>query len=428
MIAKIARTNFAIQLFTFATAVMIARVLGPTGRGELALVLLYPQLIANIALFGVDRAIPIMAGRNELANPIKMIVKLVILLSLPAIAGAWVLIDWQISDTRLIDLSRLYLLYIPAMQFFVIVVAMFNGVGDFGRFNRARLVFYLLNAIFVAVIWVSVPMPLPTLELIIFVHLAAVFGVLLYCVWLLRGFKLRVQPTSYAPVGVGAVFSLSIMFAFPLALAQFNNLAYQILVEHWMGVQALGIFIIFITYTRLVSPIGSAVSSQLFRLGIVGSHEDIARISRLSLIVYAAAIIPLFLLAPLFIPLIFGSDFVFDTAVVSVLFLSTLFCLLADSLAEYLNGQRKVLEDIIGRLFYVIVLILLSVVLVPKYGLFAMAISMAGADLVRWIWLAGRSAGFTNQRFTMFFRVGRNDFIELFREVRAKLRMVSSSS
>ena len=187
MIAKIARTNFAIQLFTFATAVMIARVLGPTGRGELALVLLYPQLIANIALFGVDRAIPIMAGRNELANPIKMIVKLVILLSLPAIAGAWVLIDWQISDTRLIDLSRLYLLYIPAMQFFVIVVAMFNGVGDFGRFNRARLVFYLLNAIFVAVIWVSVPMPLPTLELIIFVHLAAVFGVLLYCVWLLRG-------------------------------------------------------------------------------------------------------------------------------------------------------------------------------------------------------------------------------------------------
>lgn len=425
MIAKIVRTNFAIQLFTFATSVMIARVLGPTGRGELALVLLYPQLIANIALFGVDRAIPIMAGRNELANPIKMIVKLVILLTLPAIAGAWVLIDWQVSDTRLNNLSRLYLLYIPAMQFFVIVVAMFNGVGDFGRFNRARLVFYLLNAIFVAAVWVSVPLPVPTLELIIFVHLAAVFGVLLYCVWLLRGFKLRAQPTSYAPVGVGAVFSLAVMFAFPLALAQFNTLAYQILVEHWMGVQALGIFIIFITYTRLLSPIGSAVSSQLFRFGIVGSHEDIARISRLSLIVYVTGIIPLFVLGPLFLPLIFGSDFVFDTAVVSVLFLSTLFCMLADSLAEYLNGQRKVLEDIIGRLFYVIALILLSVVLVPKHGLFAMAISMAGADLVRWMWLTGRSAGLTNQRFTMFFRVGRNDFIELFREARAKLRTIS---
>ena len=425
MIAKIVRTNFAIQLFTFATSVMIARVLGPTGRGELALVLLYPQLIANIALFGVDRAIPIMAGRNELANPIKMIVKLVILLTLPAIAGAWVLIDWQVSDTRLNNLSRLYLLYIPAMQFFVIVVAMFNGVGDFGRFNRARLVFYLLNAIFVAAVWVSVPLPVPTLELIIFVHLAAVFGVLLYCVWLLRGFKLRAQPTSYAPVGVGAVFSLAVMFAFPLALAQFNTLAYQILVEHWMGVQALGIFIIFITYTRLLSPIGSAVSSQLFRFGIVGSHEDIARISRLSLIVYVTGIIPLFVLGPLFLPLIFGSDFVFDTAVVSVLFLSTLFCMLADSLAEYLYGQRKVLEDIIGRLFYVIALILLSVVLVPKHGLFAMAISMAGADLVRWMWLTGRSAGLTNQRFTMFFRVGRNDFIELFREARAKLRTIS---
>jgi O-antigen/teichoic acid export membrane protein len=428
MIVKTIQSNLMIQLFTFASSVMIARVLGPTGRGELAIVLLYPQLIANIALFGVDRAIPIMAGRNELANPINMIVKLVILLALPAIAGAWILIEWQISDTRLIHLSRLYLLYIPALQFFVIVVAMFNGVGDFDRFNRARIVFYLLNAIFVAAIWVSFPLPVQTLELIIFVHLAAGFGAFLYCVWLLRGFKLRAQPTSYAPVGIGAVLSLAVMFAFPLALAQFNNLAYQILVEHWMGVQALGIFIIFITYTRLLSPIGSAVSSKLFRLGIVGSHEDIARISRLSLIIYVTGIIPLIVLGPLIMPLIFGRDFVFDTAVVSVLFLSTLFCMLADSLAEYLNGQRKVLEDIIGRLSYVIALILLSVFLVPKYGLFAMAISMAGADLVRWMWLAGRSAGLTNQRFTMFFCFGRNDFIELFSEARTRLRIITSST
>jgi len=428
MIANTVRTNLAIQFATFATSVMIARLLGPTGRGELALVLLYPQLVASIALFGVDRAIAIMAGRNELAHPIKMIVKLVILLTLPAIAGAWVIIDWQISDTRLVHLARLYLLYIPAMQFFVIVVAMFNGVGDFGRFNRARLVFYLLNAILVAAVWVSIPLPLPTLASVLLVNLAAVFGVLLYCFWLLRGFKPSAQRASDVPVGVGSVFSLAIMFAFPLALAQFNNQAYQILVEHWMGVKALGVFIILITYSRLLSPIGGAVSSQLFHLGIVGGQRDIVRIFRLSLVVYVTGIIPLFVLAPLFIPLIFGHDFVFDTAVVGVLLLSTLFSMLADSLAEYLNGQRKVLGDIIGRLFYVAVLVLLSVALVPKHGLLAMAIAMAGADIVRCVWLVSRIASFTNQHFTMFFRVGRNDVIELLREARAKFGVISSSN
>ena len=88
---------------------MIARALGPVGRGELALVLLYPQLIANIAIFGVDRAIPIMAGGNELTHPVRLIVKLVLTLSLPAVVVALFIIGWQVTDDRLADLSRLYL-------------------------------------------------------------------------------------------------------------------------------------------------------------------------------------------------------------------------------------------------------------------------------------------------------------------------------
>lgn len=421
MIANTVRTNLAIQFITFATSIMIARVLGPTGRGELALVLLYPQLVANIALFGVDRAIAIMVGRNELAHPVKMIVKLVLLLALPAVAAAWVTIDLRITDPHLVHLARLYLLYIPAMQFFVLAVAMFNGVGDFGRFNRARLGFYLLNAIFVAAVWASIPLPLPTLESVLLVNLAAVFGVWLYCVWLLRGFKPSAQRTSDEPVGVGAVFSLAIMFAFPLALAQFNSLAYQILVEHWMGVKALGIFVVLITYSRLLSPIGGAVSSHLFRLGIVGGQRDIARIFRLSLVVYVTNIIPLFVLAPLFIPLILGHDFVFDTAVVGVLLLSTLFSMLADSLAEYLNGQRKVSADIIARLLYVTVLTLLAVVLVPSHGLLAMAVAMAGADFLRCAWLVSRITRFTNQHCSVFLQVDRNDVIELLRAMQTML-------
>lgn len=426
MIAKITQTNFAIQLVTFATSIMIARALGPVGRGELALVLLYPQLIANIALFGVDRAIPIMAGANELTHPVRLIVKLVLTLSLPAVVVALFIIDWQITDDRLADLSRLYLLYIPAMQFFVIVVAMFNGVGDFVRFNRARLMFYLLNAIFVAAVWASATFSAPTLKVIVLAHLAAVFGVLSYCIWLLRSFTFRAPLVGRVPAGIFDVFALAIMFALPLALAQFNTLAYQILVEHWLGVQALGTFIIFITYTRLLSPIGTAVTSQVFRLGIVGSTGEIARISRLSLAVYILGIIPLFMLAPLLMPIIFGSQFMFDGPVIFALFLSALFCMLADSLAEYLNGHRKVLPDIVARLLYVMVLILLSMALVPDYGLFAIALSMAGADLTRWIWLVMRSASFTNHRFTEFLKVDRNEFVELLGA--ARLLLVSSYS
>ena len=46
-------------------------------------------------------------------------------------------------------------------------------------------------------------------------------------------------------------------------------------------------------------------------------------------VVYLVGTMPLYALAPLLIPLIFGSEFVFEPVVVLLLFLSTLFSMLA---------------------------------------------------------------------------------------------------
>lgn len=427
MIANTLRTNLAIQAITFATSIMIARILGPTGRGELALVLLYPQLMANVAMLGVDRAVAVLTGRRELARARPTLVRLVILLSIPAMLAGLLIIRWRVGDDHLAALATVYLAYMPAMQFFLLAVAMFNGAGDFRRFNRARLGFYVINLLLVAMVWLGLPLPLPKFDALLLLNLASVFGAFALCVWLLRGFAAPVETGADAPAkgGVAAVLALAIVFAPPVCLAQFNASAYQIVTEHHLGVKALGVLVIMITYSRLLSPIGGAIGSHVFYIGISGGRSDIARIFRLSLVVYLGCSVPLLLLAPWLIPTIFGREFAVDRQLVGILLGSAMLGTLADSLTEFLNGQGKVGVDVAARLAYLATLSLIGVTQAERHGLLGIAAAMATGDLLRCILLVKFVANGTESRFSRFWRIGAGDIAEILRGSRRLLGVVA---
>ncbi|MBU1662189.1 MAG: hypothetical protein KKD28_12045, partial [Chloroflexi bacterium] len=381
------------------------------------LILLYPQLVAGIAFLGVDRAVAILGGRGELARPVVTIIKLVLLFSIPAMIAGYATVAWRVADAHLAGLSTMYLLYVPAMHFFLLAVSLFNGIGDFTRFNRTRLGFYIMNFALVLVIWLAAPTILPPLDWVVSANLAAVYGVLALAIWMLRGFK---RTVSSKPVGSGkgdvrAVLGLAVVFALPVTLSQFSSSAYQIALEHLMGVGALGFFVVFLSYSRLLSPIGGAIGSHVFRLGISGGSRDIARIFRLSLLVYLGCAIPLGLVSGWLIPMIFGRDFVVDCGTVGILLVSTLFALLGDSMAEYLNGQRKVAADIAGRILYLISLVLLGVWWVPTLGLLGIALAMATGDMLRCGLLVSRVSYDTERTIDEFWRVTWADISDLLR-------------
>ena len=192
MIIRTLSANLAIQLTTFATSVLSARILGPVGRGELALVLLYPQLVAGVGLLGVDRAVAILSGNRELSRPASAIGKLVLLLSFPVMATGYAVVHWRVSDIHLAGLATLYLAYVPAMFFFLLAVSLFNGVGDFQRFNLARLSYYLINLVLVLVIWWAAPILMDLLDWVVFANLVSVYGVLALALGMLH----NLQPTG----------------------------------------------------------------------------------------------------------------------------------------------------------------------------------------------------------------------------------------
>lgn len=421
MIGRTISANFVIQAMTLATSVLTARLLGPHGRGELALVLLYPQLLAGIAFLGVDRAIAILGGRGDLRNPLATITKLVFLFSVPAIVAGYVAVTWRLKDNHLAGLSTIYLAYVPATYFFTLAVNLFNGIGDFFRFSVARLWFYGWNLSLVLAVWLVASDR--HLEWIVIANLISAYSAFFVALWLMRGRFPRSEQAGVLNHGEAqAVVRLSLVFALPVMLYNVSNSAYQVLLEHAMGLEPLGLFVVYFAYSRLLAPLGSAIGFHVFHIGIAEKSMDMSRVHRQSLLIYLVCSVPLWLLADSLIPFVFGRGFVANTGVTALLFMSCIFAFLADSMAEFLRGRRQVRADINGRLIYLGTLGTLGVALMLPLGLFGLALAMAGGDALRSVYLASRVGRETGRETGEFWRVGRRDVLELSNMAKTMLR------
>lgn len=409
MIVRTLWTNLIIQGITFATSVLTARMLGPTGRGELALILLYPQLVATLSLMGTDRAVAVLGGRRELDQPIATILKLTLLISIPAMVLGYLTVVGQVADPRLAKMAKLYLAYIPAVYFYLLVSLLFNGTGDFLRFNLSRLGFYCFNFVLLLIIWMSASRD--ALDLVVLANLGSVYGVCMIAALMFHGFSYTSTPNSESirTTDIRKVFKLAAIFALPAGLAQLSGVIYQIILEHNLGVAPLGKFIVYFAYSRILSPVGNAISSHVFYRGINSQNNDISHICRISLMVYLLCSLPLWLLAHWLVPLIFGYDFIADLQIIGLLLLSSIFSLLADAVAEFLKGKRKVLVDNIGRIMYLVIVTGLGWWMATLFGLIGMAFSIALADFIRYLALVSYAGQNTDQAVSDFCLVKLTD-------------------
>jgi O-antigen/teichoic acid export membrane protein len=151
-------TQVGIQGIGLITGVVVARLLGPGGRGELAAIIAWVSMIAYLGNIGLPVAYTFAAAREP--NRIRQLVGNGVL----AVISQWVIlavVGWVVlrvaftgkaQDTH--QLASFYLLlYVPLNLFTLYINAILQGTQKFQRFNMVRLsvpVAYLagLGAIF----------------------------------------------------------------------------------------------------------------------------------------------------------------------------------------------------------------------------------------------------------------------------------------
>jgi len=125
------------------SGILVARVLGPTGRGQLAAAMLWPAVIGTFISLGLQHAFVYAVGVGW-AKPERLQrlgLRFTLLVAVPTMLTYW-LVCPSILGRDFPDQSwvpRIFALYIPLSVYLGFLLPIYQGSGDFTRWNVARV-------------------------------------------------------------------------------------------------------------------------------------------------------------------------------------------------------------------------------------------------------------------------------------------------
>lgn len=371
--------SLSIQLLGVATGILLARILGPALRGELAAVLLWPTLLMMVGSVGVIDAVTFHTARRTaslrtllgttvgLAGLQGLVVLLIGLAVIPLVFAD------RSSEAELGAFA--YLAVIPLGLLALYLMALLNGEARFGWFSFLRVLVIVAQAIGLAVLALLGELTIITA---VIAYLAGVA---------LTGFVAAVVAIRDAG-GVGP-FQASVaraLFAFGWRsqLSTLSNLLNerldQLVISIALAPAKLGLYVVAWTLTSFTGLIGVSVAFVALP-SVAGRSTDAERVAdarryaSLTLAASLLVVLPLVAAAPLVVEIAFGEQFEDATGVARILLVASVALALARVLESVLKGLDRPLEAGIAEGIALAVTVVALAALIPLLGITGAAIA-----------------------------------------------------
>jgi O-antigen/teichoic acid export membrane protein len=306
--------NGSLSLLGFVTGILVARLLGPQGRGELAAIQTWSALIATLGMLGMPEAVVYFAAREpaRAGTYTASAVTLALLGSAPLLLAAYVAMPLLLASQSAytVGAARWYMLIVLAHIAGGIPHTTLRAIGEFRAWNAVR---FVPVAVWMATLalasWLKLFAAPAVAMLNLALHSVVAVPVVLLFVWP------RIAPPRVpelhvwrAMLGYGLPSSLS-------GVPQLLNLKLdQMLMAALLPPALLGLYAVAVVWSFALTPFLSAVSVVLFpHLASIADRDaqirTLLRVTKLGAsgaFVMAAALIAV---TPLGLPLVFGSDF-----------------------------------------------------------------------------------------------------------------------
>jgi O-antigen/teichoic acid export membrane protein len=423
-------TNIALALLGAATGVLAARILGPTGRGDLAAIQTFPTLLAITAMLGLPEALVFFTARHPERSGrfLGTAMTVALLASVVGVVVGYVAMPTVLAAQRqsIVESARLYLLIIPIFALAGLPYHPLRGRGHFGWWNALRLapgVCWLAILLGAWIFHVSSPRTLAN------AFLLALAGTGLIVALVVR----RLIRPSYAPdrrlarpllrFGLPAVVT-----TFPQAL---NLRLDQLLMGAILAANLLGLYAAAVAWSAVTAPILSAVGTVVFpRIAQEEDHANrtdvLARSARLSVLICVLTVPLLLVATPVAMTLLFGDRFAAAVPAALVLVVATTIFSFAYVIEEALRGLGRPLDPLRAQLLGAVVTVISLAFLLNRFGIMGAAVaSLLGysAVAVGALYQAQRAAHIP---LTALLVPGRSDVADLSRRVRSLLRRGAS--
>ena len=370
---QIALANLVLAAATFATGIILARALGPHGRGVYGALFLWALTTANIFAWGTQMTLAREAAqRPERARAVyRAAYRLSIIGGLAgAVAFLAVVVPLTLGD-------RDYPLWIVAIASLIIPFSILNafqiqielGRSRFGSYNTVRSLFVAGNALTVATLWLIGVRDAGTFLAVL---AAMALGASLSAAWSIRP-SLRALPAGQE-VPLGSTLRSSTPIALTMLIAGIAQQSDKLFASALFEPQTIGLYLVAATLAQVQGMAGEALAQMFFARGAALANLDavnrawLSRRLRQTILLYAGLCAAGLLVLPPLVPLIYGKAYAGAASLLYVLL---------PALA--LQGMNRPFEEFLRGLNRAAVLARMAIVLIVIVAGFALAARYAGS-------------------------------------------------
>jgi O-antigen/teichoic acid export membrane protein len=366
-------TNALILLCGVLTSLLSAWALGPAGRGDLLVVMLWPPVCAMLVTFGLTQAHRYWVAKDP--ECVSMLFSNAILFSLViglvALAAGELIIPHLVGDRspEVMRLVRIYLLNIPAALVQFLMIGLLEGGRRFGWAGASRLVTFVVQAAAYLVLWLLGRL---TVETAAFSAMAGQFSAMGLAVFaVLREFHPSWKP-GWQAWRNALHYGLR---GYPGTVADFATLRMdQLLLGGLASSTAIGLYFVAVRLSEITAILASSVADAVMPevAAAKGSEQAdnlLARSLRLTVYTHLLVLLPLWLAAPHILHFVYGENFSAAGGTLRILLLASVVLTAGGIAISGLNGFGHPGLATIARVASAVVTVVALLALLPRYGI-----------------------------------------------------------
>lgn len=392
---------------SFLSGIIAARALGPAGRGEFAVVLLWPTLLAAVGGLGVREALTYYLASGQ-AAPSKLLGAalmsatfqslLLVLIGILLIPIVTISYDSIVTRTSLI-----YLLFIPTNLIAQYSLGLLQGSLNLGAFNAVRLSVNIIYLTFLFFFLVTASVTVRNLTMaMLFANLCtALIGLGL------AGRRFGISAALDRQLYRG-LYRYGLKNHAGSLSSMLNQRVDQLIMSLLISTQNLGWYAVAVSVSSIVTTAAAAISAILFPKvagSASGMQSPIAvRYSRVNVTVSAILAAFMALITPFALPIIYGRAYMPSVILAEVLIVGALFTAFGMSWAAILRGIGNPLATAQAELLALGMTGVGLVILLPSIGILGAAITSLlayGASALLMLHSLNRSLGLRPRELLM---------------------------
>jgi O-antigen/teichoic acid export membrane protein len=388
-------SSTGIQVLNVMTGVLLARTLGPLGRGELAAILLWPTILAAVGSLGVMDAATYYSARSKTGTG--TIVGSAFVLgacqSAFLIAVGILVLPLVLShyDRDILQTAYLFLCFVPVNILTLNLAGVINGLHRFAWFQSLRLV--VVGATAVGLVSLASVQAL-TLQTAAFVYLVAnliTLGTAAVLYRLADRSRLR-----FSFVVVRELLSFGVRSHLGNVSSLLNERLDQLVISVLLAPTKLGLYVVAVTLTSVTNLVGSSVAlvalPTLARLrGLRERAAAARRLVGLTAVTSTAITLPVIAFSPFVIEVAFGNAFRGAAVVSRILLIAAIVLGTNRVLGSVLTGIGRPLDAGIAESVALVATFVGLAVLLPTFGLVGAGLASLMAYLVSNSWMVWRA-------------------------------------